>query len=75
MLSDIVMPAVDGLALVKELAQRRPGVRIVLVSGFSAATAGKHGVDSIDVPLLRKPFSREELTAALGGGSPPPPRS
>jgi CheY-like chemotaxis protein len=52
----------DGRELARELRRRRPGLPILLTSGFEgAAEAG----DVPDLPLLPKPYRREDLAEAL----------
>jgi PAS domain S-box-containing protein len=59
-ISDVVMPGgVDGHALAAH-ARGRPGVRVLLMSGY----AGETGTDA---PLLPKPFTKQQLAAALAG--------
>jgi PAS domain S-box-containing protein len=70
--SDVVMPGpVDGLALAEIVGQRWPDTRIVLTSGY---LGGRHGEADgrwsglpPSVALLRKPYRRDELAAALRG--------
>ena len=61
-LSDVVMPGVDGVALGKEIRRRAPDLPFVLNSGYSHVLAddGSHGFD-----LLHKPYSVEELSKVL----------
>jgi len=61
-LSDVIMPGVDGVALGKEIRKRWPHLPIVLNSGYSHVLAddGNHGFD-----LLHKPYSVEELSKVL----------
>ncbi len=61
-LSDIVMPGGDGVALGKEIRRRAPDLPFVLNSGYSHVLAddGSHGFD-----LLHKPYSAEELSRVL----------
>jgi PAS domain S-box-containing protein len=61
-LSDVVMPGIDGVALGKEIRKRLPGLPFVLNSGYSHVLAddGNHGFD-----LLHKPYSVEELSRVL----------
>jgi PAS domain S-box-containing protein len=63
-LSDVMMPGgMDGMALVREMRQRRISLPVVLVSGFSAAA--KRDADNEGIPLLPKPYSLGDLAAQL----------
>jgi PAS domain S-box-containing protein len=61
-LSDVVMPGVNGVALGKEIQRRLPDLPFVLNSGYSQVLAeeGGHGFE-----FLQKPYSVEELSRAL----------
>ena len=61
-LSDVVMPGMDGVALGKEIRRRLPKVPVVLNSGYSdvLADGDSHGFD-----LVHKPYSVEELSRVL----------
>ena len=65
MLSDVVMPGgIDGRQLAQQAAQIRPGLPILLVSGYAPdgpdAPAGLG-----DFPLLHKPYRRGELAMRI----------
>ena len=64
--SDVVMPGgMNGVQLAIEARRLRPGLRVVLTSGYTnEALASGHGVPA-DVPLLTKPYRREELARLL----------
>jgi PAS domain S-box-containing protein len=64
-LCDLTMPHQDGGTTFRRLRQLDPGVRVVLMSGFSAdeATAGLNGMGLQG--FLRKPFRVEELAEAV----------
>jgi PAS domain S-box-containing protein len=63
-LSDVMMPGgMDGMALVREMRQRRISLPVVLVSGFSAAA--KRDAESEGIPLLPKPYSLGDLASQL----------
>jgi CheY-like chemotaxis protein len=63
-LSDVMMPGgMDGVALVREMRQRKISLPVVLVSGFSAAA--KRDAEVEGVPLLPKPYTLGDLSAQL----------
>ena len=63
-ISDVVMPgAIDGWALARFVQRFRPGLLVVLMSGFADAQAGRGR--EMNLPLLAKPFSRDKLLAVL----------
>jgi signal transduction histidine kinase len=60
-LSDVVMPGtLDGLGLARELRQLRPGLPIVLMSGYSSALSTVR-----EFTVLRKPVAEDTLLRAL----------
>ncbi|UPJ55935.1 PAS domain-containing sensor histidine kinase [Bradyrhizobium sp. 192] len=60
--SDIVMPGkMDGLTLAHHLREIRPGLPILLATGYSEVAAGVRG----DFPILRKPYEIHELSEAI----------
>ena len=61
--TDVLMPGgMDGLALAREAARRRPGVRVLLTTGY---TGGGAAATPLGVPVLRKPYRLDELSGAL----------
>jgi signal transduction histidine kinase/CheY-like chemotaxis protein len=66
MFSDVVMPGgMFGLELAKEAARLRPGLKILLTSGYTEHPA--EALDGLDqeVRILNKPYRRHELASAL----------
>jgi len=55
------MPQMSGRELADRLAQSRPGVKILYVTGYSDDVILQSGVEAGKVALLQKPFSREAL--------------
>ena len=60
-LTDVIMPRMNGRALQRSVASLRPGTPVVFMSGYSDNVLGSHGVRDKDIRLLNKPFSAEEL--------------
>ncbi len=63
--SDVVMPRMGGFALVRWLAEHRPGTPVLLTSGY----VGDESLDGQRFPdgvrLLRKPYAHAELVGAI----------
>ena len=64
--SDVVMPGgMNGVQLAVEAGRLRPGLRVLLTSGYTnEALVGEHGMPG-DTPVLAKPYRREELADRL----------
>ncbi|MFD0934977.1 ATP-binding protein, partial [Methylobacterium trifolii] len=63
--SDVVMPGgMNGVQLSVEARRLRPGLRVLLTSGYTNAALGEQGVPP-DLPLLNKPYLREDLADKL----------
>ena len=60
-LSDIVMPGMSGIELAGEIAKRRPGLPVVLATGYSEQAA--RGNERL--PIVLKPYSASDLGSAL----------
>jgi two-component system, cell cycle sensor histidine kinase and response regulator CckA len=62
--SDVVMPRLNGVDLVRELATISPGIPVLLVSGYAAAELAERGI-AVSCGILAKPYLPEQLLAAL----------
>lgn len=65
LITDVVMPRLGGLELATRLKAERPGLRVLLMSGYARVPDAASGLDG--VPFLPKPFSPAELIAAAEG--------
>ena len=63
--SDVVMPEMDGPTLLKELRQRNPALRIIFVSGYAEEAFEKSLPDGEQFSFLPKPFTLKQLVAAV----------
>jgi PAS domain S-box-containing protein len=61
--TDHAMPGMTGSELATELATRRPGLRVVLASGYAELPVVATGI----AVQLQKPFGRDALLAAIRG--------
>ena len=59
-ISDVVMPEMDGPALFKELRRRNPSIKVIFVSGYPNE-AFRESLGSDDFAFLPKPFSLPQL--------------
>ena len=62
--SDVVMPEMDGPALLKELRRRRPDLKIVFVSGYAEEAFANNRPEG-QHRFLAKPFSLKTLVATV----------
>jgi PAS domain S-box-containing protein len=62
--TDLVMPRMSGLEVASQLTQTRPGIRILLMSGYPNEAAMRHGVPP-GASLLQKPFNAVALARAV----------
>ncbi len=58
LLTDLVLPGMSGVELSQAMRERRPGIRLLLVSGYDN---GMLGPDERGIPFLQKPFDRSSL--------------
>jgi two-component system, cell cycle response regulator CpdR len=65
LLSDIVMPGLDGIALALKAAKDYPAMKILLMSGYAGERQRAHNLEALADLVLAKPFTLVELRAAV----------
>jgi two-component system cell cycle sensor histidine kinase/response regulator CckA len=63
--SDVVMPEMDGPTLMKELKQRKPDIKIIFVSGYAEDAFDKTLPDHKQFNFLAKPFTLKQLVTVV----------
>jgi signal transduction histidine kinase/ActR/RegA family two-component response regulator len=61
LVTDVVMPHMNGPELASRLSLTRPELKVLYVSGYSADDVGDHGVLHDKIEFLQKPFSPHAL--------------
>jgi DNA-binding NtrC family response regulator len=61
LLTDVVMPNMSGPELTKRLAERRPSLKVIYMSGYTDETIVQHGILQPGVEFIHKPFTGETL--------------
>ncbi len=64
LLTDIVMPEMDGIELAQKAAEIAPDIRVMFITGF-AAVALKAGRNAPEAKVLSKPFHLKDLVAEV----------
>jgi signal transduction histidine kinase len=62
LLTDVVMPEMNGQELAERLLLQRPDTRVLFMSGYSHDVIAHHRVRDGEIDFLPKPFSLEGLT-------------
>jgi two-component system cell cycle response regulator CpdR len=65
LLSDIVMPGLDGIDLALYAAGADPGMAILLMTGYAAERQRAHRIDALAYRVISKPFTLREICAAV----------
>src|SRR5947199_333567 len=62
LLSDVVMPEMNGPALAQRLVGERPSLRVLFISGYADILATPHAGNSPNIDFLSKPFQASVLS-------------
>jgi PAS domain S-box-containing protein len=61
LLSDVVLPGLNGKELQARISGRKPGIKVLFMSGYTADAIAHRGVLDKGIQFLQKPFSLEAL--------------
>jgi DNA-binding response OmpR family regulator len=65
LVTDVIMPLMNGQELAALLSAQRPGLKVLYVSGYSDKDIDSHGVLDAQVELLEKPFTPQSLAGRV----------
>ncbi len=61
LLTDVVMPGMNGRELQAQMQKSNPGVKCLFMSGYTANVISHHGVLDQDVHFIQKPFTFKDI--------------
>jgi len=65
LVTDVVMPRLDGPTLVKEVRQTRPELKVIFISGYAEDSFRKRLDEDTGIHFLPKPFSLKQLAGKV----------
>jgi two-component system cell cycle response regulator CpdR len=65
LLTDIVMPGMDGIALALKVSRDRPKMKILMMSGYAHERQRAHNLEALIHKVLPKPFTLREICDAV----------
>ena len=65
LLTDVVMPSMNGRELSDELLRKRPEVKVLYMSGHTAGVISQNALLAEDVAFIEKPFSHDGLARKI----------
>jgi len=55
-LTDVIMPGINGIDLAKQMISRNPEIRVMFMSGYLCPSIAHHGIPDSEKAFVQKPF-------------------
>jgi len=65
LLTDVIMPGMNGRELAQRISEIRPNVKILYMSGYTENVIGRNGMLDAGIRLLQKPFTLRDLKSKV----------
>ncbi len=66
-LTDVIMPRMNGMEMLKAIRETNPGIRAIFISGYTADCIRERGDLEDGAAYITKPFKKEELLQTIRG--------
>jgi two-component system cell cycle sensor histidine kinase/response regulator CckA len=66
LITDVILPGMDGPTLARRAAELRPGLPVLFISGYTDHEIVQRGMLQEEQPFLQKPFTPEALATQVG---------
>jgi CheY-like chemotaxis protein len=65
LVTDVVMPEMDGITLALKVSKERPDMPILMMTGYAAERQRAHNLEALIHKVISKPFSLSDLLVAV----------
>lgn len=65
LLTDVIMPQMNGRELYQKLRSERPDLKVLYMSGYTSDVVGSHGILEKGINFIQKPFTMHDLSKKL----------
>lgn len=65
LLTDVIMPEMNGKELKERIAELTPGIRALYMSGYTEDVIAQNGIVDTNIEFIQKPFSNRELASKI----------